>query len=361
MEAQRYVFRPDYALPPGSTLRESLDEQGMSQADLASRTGLAEKTVSQIVNGIAPITYETADRLEMATGIPAGFWNRREATYREALARADETQKLEASVDWLKEIPVKVLIERHFVQEVADRAGQVREVLRFFGVSSVEAWQNLWMPPLALYRGAGPQHKKPGYLAAWLRMGEIGAQRVRCDPFSEREFRRALDAVRALTKERASVWQESLVRGCAAAGVAVVLTKEIPGAYVSGLTRWLTKDKALIQLSLKYKTDDQLWFTFFHEAGHILLHGKRSVFVEEHPGREDTPEEREANAFAGDCLIPPSHRRVLPLLKTKAAIRSFAQELGVSPGIVVGRLQHDGFLPQSHCNDLKVKLRWSAQ
>jgi HTH-type transcriptional regulator/antitoxin HigA len=127
---------------------------------------------------------------------------------------------------------------------------------------------------------------------------------------------------------------------------------------VSGLTRWLSKDKALIQLSLKYKTDDQVWFTFFHEAGHILLHGKRSVFIE-CPGRADTPEEREADAFARDFLIPPSYRARLPLLKSKAAIQSFARELGVSPGIVVGRLQHDHLLQPSFCNDLKVKLRWA--
>lgn len=80
-------FTPDYAVPPGVTLKEVLDSKGLSQADLSLRTGLAEKTISQIVNGIAPITHETAEKLELTLGLPARFWNRRELSYRESLAR----------------------------------------------------------------------------------------------------------------------------------------------------------------------------------------------------------------------------------------------------------------------------------
>jgi HTH-type transcriptional regulator/antitoxin HigA len=357
---KKFGFRPDYAVPPGGTLKEALDEQGMSQSDLAVRTGLTEKTISQMINGIAPITYETSEKLEMATGIPAGFWNRREASYREALQRVEGTKKLQANVSWLKEIPLGILIERGYVQELVDRAAQVREVLRFFGVSSVEAWKALWLQPSVQYRGVGPQHKKPGYSAAWLRMGEIAAQNIQCEPFNAEEFKRVLRDIRALTRQPAAIWQDRLTRACAAAGVAVAFVKEIPGAHVSGLTRWLTKDKAIVQLSLKYKTDDHLWFTFFHEAGHILLHGKRSIFVE-HPGRADTVEEREADQLARDMLIPPAYRVRLSLLRAKTAIHAFARELDISPGIVVGRLQYDDVLDPRFCNDLKIKLKWADE
>jgi len=357
---KQYGFQPDYALPPGCTLKEALDERGMSQADLALRTGLAEKTVSQIINGIAPITVETSEKLELATGIPAGFWNRREIAYRESLARAEETQKLALDADWLEEVPVEILAGRGYVERFADEAAQVREVLRFFGASSVEAWRALWAQPLVQFRGLGAQPKKPGYLAAWVRTGEVEVQGIPCQAFSAQQFKETLNDVRALTREAASAWQPKLTSACAAAGVVVVFTQEIPGAHVSGFTRWLTKDKALIQLSLKYKTDDQLWFTFFHEAGHILLHGKRAVFIEDSEGG-DSEEEREADLFARDWLIPPSYRTRLPLLKSKATIQSFARELGIAPGIVVGRLQHDGLLDRRFCNDLKVRLRWAGE
>lgn len=358
--AAKYTFQPDYTVPPGATLKETLDAKGLSQADLSLRTGLSEKTISQIVNGIAPISFDTAEKLELATGIPASFWNRRELSYREALARTEEIKRLQADVAWLKEVPVKVLVEhkKKYVEPTAGKADMARRVLKFFGVSSVEAWRKTWLRPAAQYRGREVQHKYPGYAAAWRRMGELEAERTDCAPFDARVFRRVLATIRHLTRESADVWYPRVVEECASAGVAVTFVKEIPRAAISGLTKWLTKDKALLMLSLKYKSDDQLWFSFFHEAGHILLHGKRDVFLES--GWDDsTNEEKEANAFARDLLIPPEFTHRFPHLKSKAAIRRFAREIDVAVGVVVGRLQHDGFLPRSHCNDLKVKLDWA--
>ncbi len=86
--ASRYPYKPDYAVAPGVTLKKTLRAKGLSQADLALRTGLAEKTISQIIHGIVPISYKIAYKLEMALGIPARFWNARERSYRQSLAAA---------------------------------------------------------------------------------------------------------------------------------------------------------------------------------------------------------------------------------------------------------------------------------
>lgn len=355
----QYAFQPDYAVAPGATLRDVLEDRGMSQACLALRTGLAEKTVSQIVNGVAPITFETSEKLELAVGVPASFWNRRELAYREALARADENTRMKQDVKWLADIPTRALIDRGYIHRQPDKPALVRAALAFFGVSSVDAWRKLWLTPEVQFRGAKAQKNKPGHIAAWLRMGEAQASHLDCEPFVAEEFRHALLTVRNLMIARASVWRKEVPAACSAAGVAVVLTKEIPGAGVSGATHWLRKDKALIQLSLKYKTEDQFWFTFFHEAGHILLHSKKQLFIERGV-RTDTGEERDANTFSQDFLIPRKTAHRLPHLKSKAQIREFASSIGVPPGVIVGRLQRDKFLPYSHCNDLKAKFEWGS-
>ena len=355
--SKKYPFQADYAVAPGTTLRDTLEVKGLSQADLALRTGLAEKTVSQIINGIAPITYETAEKLEMAVGIPARFWNARERSYREALVKIEETKRLEKDIDWLDEIPLDALAARNHIAMEDDKRSLVRQALRFFGVSSVDAWRNTWEKPCVQYRGGAVQKKRPGYSAAWLRLGEIAVETVVCEPYNARAFRQVLEGIRSLTTQPPSVWQEEVVKRCAAVGVAVVFVREIRGAGISGVAKWITKDKAFIQLSLKYKTDDQLWFSFFHGAAHISLHGKRDVFVED--GHSDTEEEREADRFAADLLIPPDRARELPYLKSRSAVRSFANLLQIAPGIVVGRMQHDGLMPASYCNDLKGKLDWS--
>jgi HTH-type transcriptional regulator/antitoxin HigA len=145
---------------------------------------------------------------------------------------------------------------------------------------------------------------------------------------------------------------------CAQCGVAVVFVLELPKMGVSGATRWITKDKALIQLSLRYKTDDHLWFTFFHEAGHILKHGKKALFLEGN-GLDDK-HEGEADEFASNWLIPVREFNsfVSLSLYSKASVAAFAEQIGIAPGIVVGQLQHHGHLPFTHLNGLKKRYCW---
>ena len=156
---------------------------------------------------------------------------------------------------------------------------------------------------------------------------------------------------------------------CAAAGVAVVWVPELPHTGISGCARWLSDKKALIGLTLRYKWDDQMWFTFFHELGHILLHRKKRSFVLDNAANDLSdrivdPEmqryETEANQFAGDTLIPPA--ALAEFLRkndfTNDGIHDFAEAIGVGPGIVVGRLQFEGLLKPHQGNALKQKLDW---
>lgn len=357
--AKKYTFEPDYAasIAPGATLKETLDVKGISQSDLSTRTGLAEKTISQIINGVAPITLETADRLELALGIPARFWNKRELTYREALAREESAKQLEKDIAWLREIPVRELVKRGFIAGSNSKPDLIRQVLRFFGVSSVDAWRATWTAPCVQFRGGKVRKRHPGKVAAWLRMGELKADKIDCKPYNTQRFRESLREMRGYADKDASEWYPAMVRLCAEAGVAVVFVKSVPGASVSGATKWINKNKAVIILSLKYKTDDHVWFSFFHEAAHVYKHGKKLIFIDD----DDTPKddlEKEADYLARNTLIPLSRAHELPRLRGRIEIRAFARSIGASPGIVVGRLQKDGYLGSQMCHDLKVKLEW---
>ena len=93
---------------------------------------------------------------------------------------------------------------------------------------------------------------------------------------------------------------------CSSAGVALVLTPEFAGTHLSGAARWLAPDKAILQLSLRHKTDDHFWFTFFHEARHLLAR-KRVDHVDGVAQYVEVGEdEDEADRFSRDMLIPPN-------------------------------------------------------
>ena len=350
-------YRPDFVTPPGDTLQETLDALHMSQADLAKRMDRPVKTINEIIKGKAAITPATALQLERVTAVSASFWNAREARYREYLVAEEERSRLERNVDWLSEVPVAAMMKLRWIPPVKSKVDRSRAVLNFFGVAS----RAVLMKGVQRtnYRQSTAYEVNPWAVAAWLRQGTIEAREVRCERYDEARFRETLEWARSLTASSDPDFAESLRDSCRESGVALVFVPELPKTRTWGATRWLSPSKALIQMSLRYKTDDHFWFTFFHEAAHVLKHRKRGEFIQ---GAATKPsrEEDEANRFAAEFLIPEAqYKRFLSTnWNTKTSICRFASSLRISPGIVVGRLQHDGHVAHSRFNDLKVKLDW---
>jgi hypothetical protein len=320
--------------------------------------------VNQLIHGKAAITEDTAVRLERVLGSSVQFWLARETQYREALARADERESLRQWATWLTEMPVKHMVSRKWIPECSEKPELVGACLKFFGVASVDAWRSTYATPVAdsyaAFRASPKFQKQLGAVVAWLRQGERRASEIACNPFDRSSFLGKLATLRVLTNQAdPDVFVKRLVEVCAGAGVAVVFEPAPSGCPVAGATKWLTTEKALLMLSLRYKTNDHLWFAFFHEAAHLLLHGKKLLFLEGTGGLEPGAE-KEADQFAADFLIPPAEANALRYIQgTHAAVENFAQRIGIAPGIVVGRMQHDRLLPQNYLNDLKVRYTWA--
>ena len=351
-------FNPDYAVPPGETLLETIHVLDLTQKELALRMGRPVKTINEIIKGVAAITPETSLQLEKVTGVPASFWNNAEANYRERLARSQERLRIETQIEWLKRFSYSKMVELQLVPASVDKTERVENLLRFFGVVSETQWRSTYAGLTGAAREATRLKSEMGDLSAWLRAGELDARESVCENYDLLRFKDALSEIRILTQRSPpDVWAE-VCRLCAEAGVVVVLVPELPKTHVYGFTRWLTKDKALMQLSLRYKTDDVLWFTFFHEAAHLLLHGKKDVFLESR-GSSDS-KEKAADRWAANFLI--SERawggfvETLSQRVSEKVVRDFANAQQIAPGIVVGRLQKEGRLRHSFLNKLKHRL-----
>ena len=353
-------YSPDLVSHPVATLQEVLEDRGITQADLAERMGRPKKTINELVMGKAAFTPETALQLERVLGVPASFWNNLETNYRAHLAAERDRTELEAHGQWLQSLPLTQMINLGWIKRFSERTTQVQELLQFFGVASKEQWTKVYAEPQAAFRRSAKFETDAKSLACWLRKGAIEAQRLSCAEYDRTRFRSALSDARRLSREPIGSAIPTLVQLFAQSGVALVLVPQLKKLPVSGATQWVSTSCALIQLSFRYKTDDHFWFTLFHEAGHILLHGKRLVFLE--GDSHDGDEEHEANKFAADMLIPATAYRKLRVAKrfSKPNLEHFAQQIGIAPGIVVGRLQHDGALPHTHCNDLKESYDWEA-
>ena len=347
-----HPFRPDYVIPPGETLRDQLAEMNLSQAELAVRAGLSTKHVNQIIKGSAPITPETAIVLERITGIPASVWNRREADYREGCCAPSRAFSAPRTKGGCRHFRSRNCRRGAGSQTNATAAGCSRRCCR--SSASPIAKPGNGSGAGRSRRSGAPRRMpvSPAAVVSWLRIAQIEAQQAKVQPYSAQRFRKALQEIRSLTAHGDA---NRIIEICAAAGVVVVFVREVTGCRISGAAWWATPSRAVVALSDRYKKDDYFWFAFFHEAAHVLLHSKKETFVDD--GSDNDVVEDEANKFAADLLIPPDRAPELSRLVTDSDVEAFASEIGIAPGIVVGRLQHDGLWGWNRGHKLKRRLQ----
>lgn len=349
------AYRPDYSIPPGETLRAVIEARGMTQADLSRRAGLSAKHVNQIVQGVAPISPDAAFALERVLGVPARFWNALEANHQSRELQINDRVVSADDAGWLSRLPTKELQRRGLIDKTASQADLREQVLRFFGVASRPSWESVWTAPDAAFRKSKVFESDPYAMAAWLRIGELEAIEVKTAPFDRTAFAAALQTIRSLMTSDPETFEPEMKRVAAEAGVVIVIVGEVKGSRVNGAARWLSASRALIQLSVRHRWEDVFWFSFFHEAGHILLHGKRETFIDD--GKTRTSEEDEADAFAQEILIPQSYEGALLRTRTVSQARALASQLGVPPGIVIGRLHREKLMHHNVGNEYRRRFQ----
>ena len=361
---QNARFSPDWVSPPGDTIAAILEERGLTRDELAKAISWGHGEVDNLICGYAAITADVARRLANVVGSTASFWTKREARYRRDLERFECEAASTASLDWLKSVPAKELCDLGWIRPAVGRAAAAAACFQFFGVPGVDEWIQAYNDTLQAiaFRTSKSLVSEPGAVASWLRQGEILASEIECQRLDTKKFRNELVGIRALTREGdPAKFMPELAKRCAACGVAVVLLRAPKQCRASGAVRFLAAGKPMLLLSGRHLSDDHLWFTFYHEAGHLILHGDKLIFVD---NLDDDPvsnrDEDEANQFAAELLVPSEHHEeMLRLRANKMDVMRFARRIGVSRGVVVGQFQHSGVIKRDQLNGLKHWFRWA--
>lgn len=333
--------------PPGDTLAETIKYKGISQPELAMRMDRPLKTINEIIKGKAAITPETAIQLELVLGIEAAFWLEREKLFRLELAEIEHAESLLNTKEFVTNFPLNAMKKLGWIDFEASIASMANSLYAYFGVNGKDAYFNFYHKNVyqAAYRMSTNQqnNKNPFAVSAWLKQGEHSAEKLKVPPYDVNKFKSALLEIKTLMANQPIGFFPQLQEICLAAGVKVVHTPCLPNTQLHGSTRWINENP-LIQLSNLYNRNDIFWFTFFHEAGHIIKHGKRDVFVE---GLKYSPEEQikedEANDFAVKYTFSKSEEKLvrdnLPLNKT--TIKEFAEKFNTHPAMIIGRFARE--------------------
>jgi HTH-type transcriptional regulator/antitoxin HigA len=351
------MFRPKWASPPGDTIADILGEKKLSLATFSKRIGCSIEDAQDLLAGRLVMSVSLARKLHTELGATVEFWMSRDFHYRESVARLSSAE----SKGWLADLPVGDMVRFGWMRPVT-AAQEAVACLRFFDVPDIASWRAKYavLQQRVAFRSSPSFESRPGAVAAWLRQGEIEAESIRCSTWNPTLFQSQLAEVRCLTRQKDPTKFVPNIRGlCAAAGVAVVIIRAPNGCRASGATHFLSDQQALLQLSFRHLVDDQFWFSFFHEAGHLLLHGHEGFFLEG-MGMPGTRQEEEANAFAERILIPPQWRdEMLSLPTSSHEVIKFARKIGIAPGIVVGQLQFLHLVKPSYLNGLKRRFTWT--
>lgn len=336
----------------------------MTKDELAKRMNRPAPKLSAIFKGEKAITPDTALQLEKVVGVPAHIWNGLEAEYRlvQAKARAlQEQEQLKNETHFIKLFCYAELVKNGIVAKKTRPIDKVLELQNFFGVTSLDTVckLNRYQPAFR----SGKRRRSPEAVAAWLRVGELQAQKTQCKPFNRHRLVETLKSIRSMSQQSPKQFENNLYKLLADCGLALVIFPHLPKTYAHGATFWLGRDRAVVMMTIRYRWADIFWFTLFHEIGHILNHKRQLVILE---GEIDNPEylkmEDEANRFAAGVLIPSSeYTKFIEIGRFyKADVKNFAAHLRVSPSIVVGRLQNDSYIERSWHNGLRTKFEWKS-
>lgn len=293
-------YFPQSVPHPGLTLAEKLAEMGMGPKEFAVRTGKPEKTITAILKGNSSITPDMSIQFENVTKIPAHFWLNCQVGFDEYLSREKQKKVLEEARVWADRFPIIEMIQRGWLDPEAAKVSQTASLLSFFGVANPKAWEDYYINQAlkVVFRISLATTKDPFAVSAFLRQGEIQGETLTSEVYSDKGFKDALVEIKKNITRQPEDFFQGLQSICLSAGVKVVYTKSLKNAPIKGCTRWIL-DSPLIQLSDSLKSNTNFWFTFFHEAGHILLHGKKDIFLENTDSTNiEKQEEKEADEFA---------------------------------------------------------------
>lgn len=355
-------FVPRWASPPGDTIREALAVRNLDKETLVEELGLHPDALGALLEGSTPMTIRLADQLALVVGGSVEFWMTRDGQYRADLQRV-------AADRWAMELPVSDMAAMGWIKDPgADWEDRIDVCLEFFDVEDVASWEEAHASLLAKtrFRSSRTLHANDHAVAAWLRQCEIELSQIDCAPFDRSALEDLLPNLRPLTLKRDPAdFLPALRRECSDVGVAFGVVKPPARCPISGVAWRLQSGQPSIALTGRHRTDDHFWFSFFHEAAHLVLHDSDTVYLDEiEVGTEPAhdSDEAEADSFAGELLVPPRYESAVYAARRKPLeLRRLSKEIGVSLGVLVGHLQHRGALGyRTRLNRLKHRYKWNG-
>lgn len=353
-------YKEIMAFHPGYYIADIIEEMEISQAEFATRMGTTAKTLSQLINGQANISNDLAKKLSVMMGTSVDIWINLQKTYDQKLIEIQQAKDFDEQTEVAKQIDYKYFVDVVGLPAVKDIRDKIANLCKFFTVSDLR----IMLQPdfLVNFRSVSTRNCEKNIInsRAWIQTAMNMAKSIETKPFDAEKLKYYLPELRNMTIQKPEVFIPRMHQIFAECGVAFVLLPHLKNSGINGAVKWVSEDRVVLAMNNRGLDADKFWFSLFHEVRHVLQQKIKTVFIsstiEEIINFNNSLEE-DADKFASNFLIPPAdYRKFAPSKYTSDdEIVAFANLIGIHPGIVAGRMQHDKIIPQNRCSRLKEK------
>ena len=353
-------YKDIVAFHPGYYIADIIDDMGISQAEFATRMGSTPKTISQLVNGQANISNDLAKKLSAMLGTSVELWLNLQNSYDQKLIEIQQAKDLDEQKEIAKQIDYSYFVKVAKLPETRNIEEKIRNLLIFFKIADMHI---LLQPDYLVNFRSGKTDKTERQIInskAWIQTAMNVAENIETKPYDAEKLKKYIPELRGMTVQKPEQFLPRMKEIFNECGVAFVLLPHLKNSGVNGAVKWVNNERVVLALNDRGLDADKFWFSLFHEVKHVLQQKTKTMFISgniDEITEYNTKLENDADRFASNTLIPTSElKKFAPTQYTSdREIMEFAELIGIHPGVVVGRLQHDGIISQNRCSTLKEK------
>ncbi len=353
-------YKEIVAFHPGYYIADIIEDMEISQAEFAIRVGTTAKTISQLINGHANISNDLAKKLSAMLGTSVEVWQNLQDTYDRKLIEMQQAKDFDAQAELVKQIDYKYFVDVAGLPEERDRKSKAINLCRYFQVADLR----IMLQPdfLVNFRGSSASSSEKNIInsRAWIQTAINISKSMETKPYDSDKLKAYLPELRGMTIKKPEEFLPRMREIFSECGIAFVLLPHLKNSGINGAVKWITEDRVVLAMNNRGLDADKFWFSLFHEIKHVLQQKIKTVFISSTVDKMidiNNKLETEADKFATNYLISPAdYKRLAPSRYTSDdEIIKFAETIGIHPGIVAGRLQHEGIIAQNRCSKLKEK------
>lgn len=317
----------------GDYLKDYLEARDISQSEFATRMGVTQKHMNEILNGKTGITIEMAGNIERLTGISSSFIiaieNRRkiEENLLQKYGSKEELSKKIKKQYCVNELKKKEWLKFKDETNIIQTCIDLLDFMRIKDFNVIPELENK-----TLFKKTGEDFAK---LTLWIAHCDRITENQELNEYTSSNFNKLIEEIKEYAYMADNYDPAEIQKILNKYGIYFCEEKALAGTKVRGCFK-LRGKKPTIYATKNYQAKDSFFFELFHELGHCKSdynEAQKKVIFE---GSDE--QENRADNFALDAMIPKNVWKKIEKDYSEENILNVSKQYRIPISFIVGRL-----------------------